>query len=520
MSPQSSRRALAVAIAAAILVGGFAAPAAAALSSGGPAIASSIDSDGETATTTDETEDVETTASNASDSDTDLNTESDDGDDEIADTDPSNETGDGESVDDEPLNETGDDEQSDDEIVTDGTSDAESADETVDDETSDAALEASIDEAKAETDALGDATAVESDLESETTGALETATESVDAVAEIEDAEVAVETATDVEATGALEPTRLETVTATASLEAAATGASDAAAGGTDGSAASSTADSDAASSADGADGATDDRESEPATDGETAADAVLVGLLGAITASSAAGGAGAGAGVGSGAGAGTGGTATSPATNRPRSSPVSLRRLREIGSVLPWKFLSILGYSRYDDSDPLENDCRREIYELIRDDPGCYLSEVGDRCDVSLSTVRHHVRVLEEEGLIASATIDGKRRYVASEDEDEAELHAALAQPSKREVLEALTRLGPATNGALADELDRDPSTVSHHLSSLADDGLVVREKDGRSVVNELAPGIETALCSEDAPLEDGSTDPSDPSASAPADD
>ncbi|APW96310.1 transcriptional regulator [Halobiforma lacisalsi AJ5] len=39
------------------------------------------------------------------------------------------------------------------------------------------------------------------------------------------------------------------------------------------------------------------------------------------------------------------------------------------------------------------------------------------------------------------------------------------------------------------------DPSTVSHHLSSLEEDGLVVRERDGPAIVNRVAPEVEPAL-------------------------
>lgn len=223
-----------------------------------------------------------------------------------------------------------------------------------------------------------------------------------------------------------------------------------------------------------------------PAGTTETAADAVLVGMLGAITAS------GAAAGGSSASGAGGASTATAG----------WLRTLREADSIRRagtdlWKLVPVFRYSQYDDSDPLEHDGRRAIYETIRDEPGCYLSQVSDRTEIPLSTVRYHVRVLEDEDLLTASKHNGKRRYFL--EDDDAELRAALAEPAKREVLETLAALGRAHNGRLADELGRDPSTISHHLSALEDDGLVVRERDGRSIVNELPPRVETALA--DAP-------------------
>ncbi|WP_254524038.1 winged helix-turn-helix transcriptional regulator [Natrinema caseinilyticum] len=230
------------------------------------------------------------------------------------------------------------------------------------------------------------------------------------------------------------------------------------------------------------------------------ATDAVLVGLLGAITVSGAAAG-------GSGA-AGTAGAASSATASWLRHVR-GVGRLQRAGSALPWKVLPLFRYSRYDDSDPLDRDGRREIYERIEAAPGSYLSRVSDRTGIPLSTVRYHVRVLEDESLVTAIKVNGKRRYFL--DADGAELTAALAEPAKRDVLETLVELGRARNDRLADELERDPSTISHHLSSLGDDGLVVRETDGRSIVNEVPPRVEAAVVDDAAMSVDSQTAPAD---------
>jgi DNA-binding transcriptional ArsR family regulator len=228
------------------------------------------------------------------------------------------------------------------------------------------------------------------------------------------------------------------------------------------------------------------------AGDAETAGDVVLVGMLGAITASGAAAGGAGASGV-----AGSASTATA-SWLRTISETDGLRR----AGADYWKVLALFRYSQYDDSDPLEHDRRRAIYETIEAEPGSYLSQLSDDTEVPLSTVRHHVRILEEEGLITTSKHTGKRRYFR--EGADAELQAALAEPAKRDVLEALAALGRAHNGRLADELERDPSTVSHHLAGLEDDGLVVRERDGRSIVNELPPRVEAALGGDPPPTGD----------------
>lgn len=159
-------------------------------------------------------------------------------------------------------------------------------------------------------------------------------------------------------------------------------------------------------------------------------------------------------------------------------------------------KLVVLCGYSRYNESDPLDHDTRERIYDAVTADPGIFLSELSDRLNVSLSTVRYHVRILEDESLLTSRKIGGKRRYYPMRIEDP-QLVAALGESATASVLETLSRLGPVSGTELAEALDRDPSTVSHHLSRLADAGLIVRERRGRAVVSRLSAQTKTALVS-----------------------
>ena len=169
------------------------------------------------------------------------------------------------------------------------------------------------------------------------------------------------------------------------------------------------------------------------------------------------------------------------------------------LGHVGDWveklKRLAVpLRYSRYDDSDPLEHDTRRTLHDAIETSPGINLTTLAERTDVPLSTARHHVRVLADEDLVTTAKRRGKRRFYPVGADDVA-LTDALSEPPKAAVLHALAHHGEARVGLLADELDRDPSTITHHLQALADDGLVERERRGRTVVNRLAESARSAL-------------------------
>ena len=162
--------------------------------------------------------------------------------------------------------------------------------------------------------------------------------------------------------------------------------------------------------------------------------------------------------------------------------------------------FVLPLRYSRYDDSDPLEHEARELVYEIVNETPGSYLSEVSERAGLPLSTTRHHMKVLEREELVSGAKLRGKRRFYPAYAEG-IELAAALNDESTASIIDALARLGAASVSDLADELGRDPSTISHHLQRLEGDDIITREREGRAVVNKLSSDARTALQPETTP-------------------
>lgn len=175
---------------------------------------------------------------------------------------------------------------------------------------------------------------------------------------------------------------------------------------------------------------------------------------------------------------------------------PGPLDRLAIGGDLLavqPPGLVVVVGYSRHAGVDPLENDVRRRLYEAVEDEPGTYVAALVESTGVPRSTARYHLRVLEREGLVERASIRGKHR-VAPAGAD-LRLRAALADEPTRAVLEAVARFEPVSVGGLAEEVDRAPSTVSHHLGRLAEDDLVDRTRDGRQVRITLAPRARTSF-------------------------
>ncbi len=146
-----------------------------------------------------------------------------------------------------------------------------------------------------------------------------------------------------------------------------------------------------------------------------------------------------------------------------------------------------LLGYSRHASAEPLANDVRRRVNEQVVAAPGTHIAAIVDAVDVSRSTVRYHLDVLEEAGLVAGETICGKHRYApAGHDLSTA---AALYDEPAREVLDGVARYEPVSVSGLAAAVDRAPSTVSHHLDRLSDAGLLERVRADGQVEVRLLP-------------------------------
>lgn len=166
---------------------------------------------------------------------------------------------------------------------------------------------------------------------------------------------------------------------------------------------------------------------------------------------------------------------------------------------------LLLFGYTRQADAEPLEHDVRERVFDQVRSTPGAHIAAIVHETEIPRSTVRYHLRVLEDAGLVSGATIRGRHRYAPAG--DDLELAAALHDEPTRAVLEAVGRFEPVSLTGLADEIGRAPSTVSHHLHELETAGLLRRESGNGRVeirLDEVAVGFEqdrSAVVSEQGP-------------------
>ena len=131
-----------------------------------------------------------------------------------------------------------------------------------------------------------------------------------------------------------------------------------------------------------------------------------------------------------------------------------------------------------------LEYETRRRLYQLIESEPGLHMRELERRTGIPLGTLRHHLRYLEEHGLVDLVEDKNVTRYFASvlpEEADRRALAALRQEALRRVLLYVLTRGGSASYQDIQAHLGAPPSTLAVYLSQLVDRGLLARRSVGR---------------------------------------
>lgn len=215
----------------------------------------------------------------------------------------------------------------------------------------------------------------------------------------------------------------------------------------------------------------------------------------------------------GSNAGAGAEAATSGPGSGKSLSGTLhaGIERLpTAVGDGL-WRFLGAAGYVKWAGKDPLKHDTRAALYDHLQAEPGTYLSAFDDvdAVDASMASVRYHLEILERESLIASEKQHGKRRYYPIGAKPDA-LTVAMSEETPSDIIEALAGQ-PDTVSGLAEKVNRHPSTVTHHLDRLEEEGIVNRERDGEAVVNRLTPGVEKVVGDDVPAVESAEPTPGD---------
>ncbi len=127
----------------------------------------------------------------------------------------------------------------------------------------------------------------------------------------------------------------------------------------------------------------------------------------------------------------------------------------------------------------------RRQIYKIICENPGTYFYKLMDTGTVSSATLLYHLSKLEEDELITSEKIDGKRIYfprnLRSKEIERA--YMLLKNRNAARIFLYIVNNEKCFQNELAREFNLHHDTIHHHISHLVDAELVEREKEGKLV-------------------------------------
>lgn len=174
--------------------------------------------------------------------------------------------------------------------------------------------------------------------------------------------------------------------------------------------------------------------------------------------------------------------------------------RLQQAGRfalrVLP--FAPLLGlFSRIEGQKVLDNPVRAHVHQVVVQDPGLSLEEVRARAGIAWGTAVHHLRRLEDNGLLVSIVQNARRRYFAAN--TPASSHrahvAALSHPTARRLADLVRQRPGLDQGGLCEALGLRNPAASKHLQQLAAHGLVLVERDGRRCRYHPTDALRTAF-------------------------
>lgn len=157
-----------------------------------------------------------------------------------------------------------------------------------------------------------------------------------------------------------------------------------------------------------------------------------------------------------------------------------TLRRFAALGASAPLA----AGLADSATADAGESDARDAIAGYLSTTPGAHFSKVRDDLQLGTGETQHHLRRLEDVGVIERYRDGDYKRFVLSGRFDEFEKQALgyLRRDTPRGMLIELLSNPEASAGDLATALDVSAPTVSKYAGELEEAGLLSRE-DGYAV-------------------------------------
>jgi predicted transcriptional regulator len=126
---------------------------------------------------------------------------------------------------------------------------------------------------------------------------------------------------------------------------------------------------------------------------------------------------------------------------------------------------------------------------EVIQSEPGIHFQDLVRRSGLPNGTAVHHVRKLEQAGLVAARPLGRYTCYFPGTPERAALAAAPVTRSNGARRILAEVAASPGLSGSeLATRLGLQPSTVAYHVKRLEQVGLLSAVRDGRTVRLRMA--------------------------------
>lgn len=147
--------------------------------------------------------------------------------------------------------------------------------------------------------------------------------------------------------------------------------------------------------------------------------------------------------------------------------------------------------YSRISKDAVLLHGSRENIYRLVKENPGIHAHEVAERLDLAWGTAIHHLKLLEQNGLLTSYRDGRYKRFFLVGDQRLAQKEAValLRNDTARRIVEAVVGRPGLIQKDVCEALGVSSSLATWHLQRLAEAGLVLAHRRGRVVHYEPGP-------------------------------
>lgn len=125
----------------------------------------------------------------------------------------------------------------------------------------------------------------------------------------------------------------------------------------------------------------------------------------------------------------------------------------------------------------------RREVYDLVLDNPGLSLTSVAEKLKMGISLARYHLNYLEKKGFICSVKEEGYKRYYSKSSEmgvSDKKLLALFRQEIPLKIVFLLLQKNQMQHKEILKHFDLAPSTLTYHLNKLLRDEVISVQKYG----------------------------------------